>query len=55
MNIEQKTYDKIKAEHDKPIPSAKFDIPSEQEAPEQESWGIQQQPSAYNMQFFWRI
>ena len=33
MDIEQKTYDKIKAEHNKPIPSAKFDTPSEQGAP----------------------
>ena len=55
MNIEQKTYDKIKAEHDKPIPSAKFDTPSELEVPsaEQESWGFTPQPSVYdNMQSF---
>jgi len=53
MDIEQKTYDKIKAEHEKPIPSAKFDTPSEQAAPEQEGWGFAPQPSIYdNMQSF---
>jgi len=53
MDIEQKTYDKIKAEHDKPVPSAKFDTPSEQAAPEQEGWGFAPQPSIYdNMQSF---
>ena len=52
MDIEQKTYDKIKAEHEKPIPSAKFDTPSEQEAPEQSDWGIPQQFGYDDVQSF---
>ena len=42
MDIEQKTYDKIKSEDDKPVPNAKFGTPSEQEVPYQPDWGIPQ-------------
>ena len=52
MDIEQKTYDKIKAEHEKPIPSAKFDTPSEQVAPEQSDWGVPQQFGYDDIQSF---
>ena len=52
MDVEQKTYNKIKAEHDKPIPSAKFDTPKEQAAPEPQDWGMSQQFGYDNIQSF---
>jgi hypothetical protein len=52
MNIEQKTYDKIKAENDKPIPSAKFDTPKEQVAADPQDWGTSQQFGYDNIQAF---
>jgi len=52
MDIEQKTYDKIKAEHEKPIPSAKFDTPSEQVESEPQDWGMPQQFGYDNIQSF---
>jgi len=53
MDIEQKTYDKIKAEHEKPIPSAKFDTPGEQVSPAQQSdWGVHPQFGYDDIQSF---